>query len=121
MKLKELRNLHNLKQIEVANMLNVGQTTYSGYEKGIIMPSIQNLIILADYYNVSLDYLFGISNFMNENEKMPLSEEIELFKQAENLYKLCNDYLENAKGDIYKIKRDLELYREEKFNTNLNN
>lgn len=59
MKLKELRNLHNLKQIEVANMLNIGQTTYSGYEKGIIMPSIQNLIILADYYNVSLDYLCG--------------------------------------------------------------
>lgn len=71
-------------------------------------------------YEKNIDKLAEIINRL-ENEKMPLSEEIELFKQAENLYKLCNDYLENAKGDIYKIKRDLELYREEKFNTNLNN
>ena len=50
-----------------------------------------------------------------ENEKLSLSEEIELYKTAQKLYVECDEYLEKAKGDIYKIKRDLESYKEEKF------
>lgn len=52
-----------------------------------------------------------------ENEKLPLSEEVELYKMAQKLYVECDEYLEKAKGNIYKIKRDLEVYREEKFNS----
>ena len=57
MKLKKLRVLNGLKQNDIANILKIGQTTYSGYENGNIIPNIQTMIFLADYCNVSLDYL----------------------------------------------------------------
>ena len=70
-------------------------------------------------YEKNIEKLNEIINRL-ENEKMSLSQEIELFKEAQCLYKDCNEYLENAKGNIYKIKRDLELYLEEKLNTETN-
>lgn len=59
MRLKELRKLNKLNQTEVANMLNVAQTTYGGYELETSEPNIETLCKLADYYGVSLDYLCG--------------------------------------------------------------
>ena len=40
-------------------MLNVSQNTYSQYENGIIQLTAESLIKLADFYNVSVDYLLG--------------------------------------------------------------
>ena len=57
MKFKELRKQNQKSQTEIANLLNVRQTTYSSYELEETEPNIQNLIKLADYYNVSIDYL----------------------------------------------------------------
>lgn len=59
MKFKELRKLNKKSQTEIANMLNMSQNTYSKYELGMTEPNISNLIKLADYYNVSIDYLVG--------------------------------------------------------------
>ena len=67
-------------------------------------------------YEQKLDQLADIINRL-ENEKLSLSEEIELYEKAEKLYIECDKYLETAKGNIYKIKQDLETYREEKFNS----
>ena len=57
MKLLELRKNANKNQQELANYLNVARSTYNGYELGNYEPNIETLIKLADYYNVSLDYL----------------------------------------------------------------
>lgn len=57
--IKELRLKNNLKQIEIAKMLHISQNTYSDYEKGKITISIDKLIMLSDYYNVSIDYIVG--------------------------------------------------------------
>ena len=59
MKLLELRKQHNKTQKELAEYLNTKHQTYGAYEKGINEPSIKTLIKLADYYNVSIDYLVG--------------------------------------------------------------
>lgn len=59
MRLKELRKLKELTQEELAKNLNIQKMTYNGYENGKHEPSIQTLCSLADYYNVSLDYLVG--------------------------------------------------------------
>ena len=49
-------------QAELAAVLNVGQTTYSRYENGVLdIPSIA-LIALARYYQVSTDYLLGLTD-----------------------------------------------------------
>lgn len=67
-------------------------------------------------YEKKIDQLTEIISRL-ENEKLLLSEEIELYKMAQKLYIECDEYLEKAKGNVYKIKRDLEAYKEEKFNS----
>lgn len=59
MNLKELRTSKKLSQYDIAKIINVAQGTYNGYETEKYEPNIQTLIKLADYYNVSLDYLVG--------------------------------------------------------------
>lgn len=57
--IKNLREDHDLRQRQVAEMLNVSQNTYSQYETGVIELTASNLIKLADLYGVSVDYLLG--------------------------------------------------------------
>lgn len=57
--IRNLRKDNNKTQKELAAYLNTTQTTYSKYELGKINIPIDILIKLADYYNVSLDYLVG--------------------------------------------------------------
>ena len=57
--IRNLREDNDKKQIELANYLNVKQTTYSKYELGKINVPIEIFIKLADYYDVSVDYLLG--------------------------------------------------------------
>lgn len=58
----DLREDSDKKQIELAKYLGVSQGTYSLYERGDINIPVEALIKLADFYNVSLDYLVGRSN-----------------------------------------------------------
>ena len=57
--IRNLREDNDKKQIELANYLNVKQTTYSKSELGKINVPIEIFIKLADYYDVSVDYLLG--------------------------------------------------------------
>ena len=57
MKLKELRKENKKTQQDIAKYLNVSRTTYNGYELGTIQLTMENLIKLADYYQVSIDYI----------------------------------------------------------------
>ena len=57
--IRNLREEHDKKQQELADFLHVKQTTYSKYELGKINIPIEVFIALADYYNVTVDYLLG--------------------------------------------------------------
>lgn len=57
--IRNLREDHDKTQVELAEYLNIKQTTYSKYELGKINIPIEMLIKIADYYDVSLDYLVG--------------------------------------------------------------
>ena len=59
--IRNLREDNDKKQIELAEFLNVKQTTYSKYELGKINIPIEVFIKLADHYDVSIDYLVGRS------------------------------------------------------------
>ncbi len=64
MKFENIRNLredNDKLQVEMAAYLNVKQTTYSKYELGKINIPVDVLIKLADFYDVTLDYLVGRS------------------------------------------------------------
>ena len=56
-RLKNLREDHDLSQNDIADYLNISQRTYSYYETGGRDIPIQILIKLADYYKTSIDYL----------------------------------------------------------------
>ena len=58
-RLREVRANSRMKQREVAEYLGVKLQTYQGYEMSRSEPSIQKLVALADYFDVSLDYLMG--------------------------------------------------------------
>ncbi len=55
--LRAIREDNDIKQKDLAQYLNVSQNTYSQYETGIISLTAEVLIKLAEYYNVSIDYL----------------------------------------------------------------
>lgn len=57
MRLKELRKAKRISQLKLATDLNTNQNTISRYETGEREPGITELIRIADYFNVSLDYL----------------------------------------------------------------
>ncbi len=64
-RLKDLREDAEKTQAEIASLLNVSQTAYSKWEKGQRDITIENLIILAKYYNVDMNYITGISNTLS--------------------------------------------------------
>ncbi len=55
--LRAIREDRDIKQKDIAKLLNVSQNTYSQYETGVISLTAEVLIKLSDYYNVSIDYL----------------------------------------------------------------
>lgn len=57
MRLKELRKSKGISQLKLALALNTNQNTISRYETGEREPDINTLIQIADYFNVSIDYL----------------------------------------------------------------
>lgn len=60
--LRGIREDRDIKQKDIAAVLSVSQNTYSQYETGVISLTAEVLIKLADYYNVSIDYLLDRTN-----------------------------------------------------------
>ena len=58
-RLKELRKQKKISQIKLSIDLNMNQNTLSRYENGAREADYRTLVMFADYFNVSLDYLFG--------------------------------------------------------------
>ena len=61
-RLKELRLANGETQKDLANAIEVGRTTISEYESGKIVPKQEGLLRIANHFNVSVDYLTGVSN-----------------------------------------------------------
>lgn len=59
-RLRDLREDNDLTQREIAALLQTTQQVYSEYEKGIREIPLHKIILLAKYYNVSLDYLTNL-------------------------------------------------------------
>ena len=64
--IRDIREDHDLSQKQMAELLNIGQTTYSDYELGRLNVPVAILHKIADFYGVSVDYLLG-----RTNEKRP--------------------------------------------------
>ncbi|MBF2440383.1 helix-turn-helix transcriptional regulator [Listeria seeligeri] len=65
--LLKLRKQKKLTQNEIAEILGVARTTYSSYEQNRRMPDAEIQIKIADYFDVSLDFLHGREEFDNSD------------------------------------------------------
>ena len=61
-RIRALREDHDLTQEKVAKMLKIGQRTYCDYELGKTRVPVDSLIVLAKMYNVSMDYICGVTD-----------------------------------------------------------
>lgn len=64
-RIRNLREDNDLKQRELAEILNCSQRIYSNYERGDVDLPTEILIKLADYYDVSTDFILGRTNNPN--------------------------------------------------------
>ena len=62
-RLKELRKARGISQVKLAMDLGMNQNTISRYENGEREADYKTLCLLADYFNVSLDFLLGRTEF----------------------------------------------------------
>lgn len=68
-RIRAIREDSSLTQQKVADLLHIGQRTYADYESGKTRIPVDSLLILAEFYNVSMDYITGVSNVKNEFPK----------------------------------------------------
>lgn len=61
-RIRELREDNDIPQKEIAKILNTSQQHYSRIEKGSTEITADRVITLAKYYNVTTDYLLGLSD-----------------------------------------------------------
>lgn len=75
-RLKELRISHSLTQVDFAQKLSVTKQTVSNWENNNIQPSIDMLVKIADYFNISTDFLLGRETTMQINVEGLSTDEI---------------------------------------------
>lgn len=61
-RIRNLREDRDLTQQQIADLLHIGQRTYSDYESGRTRIPIERIMLLAQFYNVSMDYITGASD-----------------------------------------------------------
>ena len=69
-RIRNLREDSDKTQREIAEILETSQTMYARYERGANEMPLRHLLRLAKYYNVSMDYLCGISRMKNPYPKV---------------------------------------------------
>lgn len=120
LRLKQIRESRGLSRAAVADHLGISRQGYGYYESGQRTPSAAVLMRIAEYFNVSIDYLLGTSDdavptgvILNEENNQELREEVEnlalgesitieigriLFKQDAELNRYILDYLKTSKN-----------------------
>ena len=58
-RIRHLRTTRHLSQVQLSMALHISNTTLSGYELGKSVPNVDMLCVIADYFDVTLDYLVG--------------------------------------------------------------
>ena len=101
-RLKQLREKAGLTQDELAKKLNLTQSTIAYYENGKKMPTLENAMIIAKLFNVTLDYLLGLS--ADEKEKIS--------KQQKKITSTADKFSEDMNNLSPKSQEELKKYIE---------
>ncbi|PRX71842.1 helix-turn-helix protein [Cohnella sp. SGD-V74] len=105
-RLKTCREKRKLKKTDVVELINVPYSTYANWESGAREPSSKDLVRLADFYRVSLDYLFGLTDVPT----VPIQQDVkEGGKSLDALRGIVGDFksLWNERDRNIKIRKSL--------------
>ncbi len=87
-KLKRLRNEKELTQKELGALLGLTRATISSYERCALYPSIEALIKICQFFNVTADYMLGLSdintfdtNFLTEQQELIIRAILDEFRE----------------------------------------
>ncbi len=83
-RLRDLREDHDLTQVQIATILQMKYQQYARYESGEREIPLHHLITLAQHYNVSLDYLAGLTSVPRTLTGEPYQVKIIKIRQRDN-------------------------------------
>lgn len=123
-RLKKLREDRNMTQIELGKVFNISHSTINRYENGLRQPDNETLISMANYFNVSVDYLLGLSNVRSSSDHISdaIKDDQELLefwkemKDREELQLLFKQVRTLSKLDIKQLIRMIKAIEDEEDN-----
>lgn len=89
-KLKTLRQEKGITQEQLASKVEIVKSSISGYEKGSIYPSVEVLIKLCKFFDVSADYLLGLSDNMEFKISHLTDEQLSIILSLINQFERFN-------------------------------
>lgn len=105
--LKKLREKKKLTQQEMAEKIDVARTTYAMYEQGKREPDIATINKIASFHKVSIDYLLGNSDTVNDDDK-----QFEAFANDPTLEKWYKELPESKEEDLRKLRKMWEILKD---------
>lgn len=88
--LKQLRKSHNLTQQELGSHIGLSKAVISKYENGMGYPTFDVLILIADYFSVTTDYLLGVEKGKTVDVSSLNDTQIDTVRRVVAEFNKCN-------------------------------
>ncbi|MCM1053208.1 MAG: helix-turn-helix domain-containing protein [Ruminococcus sp.] len=115
-KLREIREDKNLKLQDIAKLLDIDASVYGKYEREYILIPIKYLNEICNYFNISIDYILGLTNIANykystkETDKIKVGMRLKDFRKENKLtQKKLAEILNTAQPVIAKYEKGINL------------
>lgn len=103
-RLKALRKNSKKRQQDMSELLKIKRSTYGAYETGAITPPMEKIKMLADYFNVSVDYLIGKDIDTKSDDFIDLMDNLkqvaELLKSGQDLRYDGDELDDKSRADL---------------------
>ncbi|QUH20415.1 helix-turn-helix domain-containing protein [Alkaliphilus sp. B6464] len=107
-RLRSLRKDLNLTQEELAQKLNKTRSTIAGYETERKQPDYETLKFIADFFDVSIDYLLGRTHDRNPTVRISIEEEPDKCKKSNEIFEDIENLSPESQEELKKL---IELYK----------
>ncbi|RIJ65500.1 helix-turn-helix domain-containing protein [Rummeliibacillus sp. POC4] len=109
-RIKQLRERYNISQKDFAQKINVSNVVLSRYESDERKPDYDTLEKIADYFEVSVDYLLGRSSTQNKSTNE--NEEFQVFANDPSLQKWYKELPKSKEEDLRKLRKMWEILKD---------